>query len=83
MRLRGAAMFLRTLGPIIEVACIVALFSLPSEERRLLGVPVRHLLYGGFAIGLALVVVGIGLSLTGAGRPAKTVPRLFEEDDAR
>jgi hypothetical protein len=55
------ALFLRMLGPLIEVICLVLLFSFPGEDRTIAGMPLRWALYGGIGLGIALVIAGLTL----------------------
>jgi phosphoglycerol transferase MdoB-like AlkP superfamily enzyme len=58
---RETGLLMRMLGPLIEVICLVLLFSFPGEERRIAGLPLRPFLYGGIAFGLILVIAGLTL----------------------
>jgi hypothetical protein len=71
---RETGMLMRVVGPLIEVVCLVLLFSFPGEDRRIGGLPLRPFLYGGIACGLLLVIAGLTL----ARREVPTRP--FEKD---
>lgn len=58
---RETGMLMRVIGPLIEVVCLVLLFSFPGEDRRIAGLPLRPFLYGGIACGLLLVIAGLTL----------------------
>jgi hypothetical protein len=59
---RETGLLLRVLGPLIEVICLVLLFSFPGEGREIAGLPLRPFLYGGIAVGLVLVIAGLTLT---------------------
>jgi len=59
---RETGLLLRMLGPLIEVICLVLLFSFPGEGRRIAGLPLRPFLYGGIALGVVLVIAGLTLA---------------------
>lgn len=65
---RRAGLALRMAGPLLEVACLLALFNLPDGRASVAGVPARELLYAGMAAGLAMVVAGLILSTAGRTR---------------
>ncbi|HEX8203194.1 MAG TPA: hypothetical protein VF590_22145 [Isosphaeraceae bacterium] len=68
---RGTGLVLRITGPLIEVACLVLLFSFPGRRLSPAGIPLDDLLYAGLALGFAMVL--IGLSLSGrSGREARS-----------
>ncbi len=50
---------LRLVGPLIEVICLALLQKWGGRELTVAGVPVEYPLYGGLALGLALVVLGL------------------------
>jgi hypothetical protein len=58
---RETGLLMRMLGPLIEVICLVLLFSFPGEGREIAGLPLRPFLYGGIAFGLVLVIAGLTL----------------------
>jgi hypothetical protein len=58
---RETGLLMRVLGPLIEVICLVLLFSFPGEGRDIAGLPLRPFLYGGIAFGLVLVIAGLTL----------------------
>jgi hypothetical protein len=59
---RETGLLLRVLGPLIEVICLVLLFSFPGEGRDIAGLPLRPFLYGGIVFGLVLVIAGLTLA---------------------
>lgn len=50
---------LRLLGPLVEVACLAMLRRWGGRDLSVAGVPVEYPLYGGMALGLAMVVAGL------------------------
>jgi len=58
---RETGLLMRMIGPLIEVVCLVLLFSFPGEGQRVAGLPLRPILYGGIACGLVLVIAGLTL----------------------
>ena len=57
---------LRMAGPLVQVACLIALLAPGTRGRSVAGVPIQAILYGGFAVGFVLVLAGLALS-----RPAR------------
>lgn len=60
---------LRLLGPLIEVACLLALLRVRDQGRQFLGIPVEYPLYAGLALGLLLVVIGLAFARPAPRRP--------------
>ncbi len=67
-------LILRTVGPLIEILCLSALFRLGGEDRPIGGFSLRGLLLMGMAAGLAMVVAGLAL-------PRKTYRSRKPSDD--
>ncbi len=53
------ALVLRLLGPLIQILCMIALFTVPVRRYQIVGVPLRDLLYGGFVLGFLMVIAGL------------------------
>jgi len=64
------AVTLRLLGPLIEVVCVILLLRVRDQGRQFAGIPIEYPLYGGLALGFALVIVGLTFA-----RPASRRPR--------
>ena len=62
---------LRLIGPLIEVACLIALLNVRDQGRMILGLPVEYPLYAGLALGLSLVVIGLALVRAEARRTGR------------
>jgi len=54
-----AGAVLRLVGPLIEVICLALLQKWGGQGRTVVGVAVEYPLYGGLALGLAMVVAGL------------------------
>ncbi|RUL87737.1 hypothetical protein [Tautonia sociabilis] len=54
---------LRLIGPILEFSCIALVLRGPARNRETFGMEVEPLLYAGLALGLAMVAVGLSLSV--------------------
>jgi hypothetical protein len=65
---KSAASLLRKVGPLIQVACMIALFRDPGGRSTFAGVPVRTLGYGGLIFGFVLVALGLLISPSSGGR---------------
>jgi hypothetical protein len=65
---RTAASLLRMVGPLIQVACMIALFRDPGGRSTFAGVAVRTLGYGGLALGFVLVALGLLIAPASGGR---------------
>jgi hypothetical protein len=63
---RAAGPILRSVGLLIEIACLLALVTLIDERRTLAGIAVRDLLIAGAALGFVLWGVGLGLLIRAA-----------------
>ncbi len=50
---------LRLVGPLIQVVCFALLMKWGGQERTVAGIAVEHWLYGGFGVGLVLVLLGL------------------------
>ncbi len=55
-------LILRLAGPLIQVVCMFLLMGTSLGRREIAGLPIATLLYGGFFLGFALVLVGLFLS---------------------
>lgn len=62
---------LRLIGPLIEVACLIALLNVRDQGRMIFGLPVEYPLYAGLALGLSLVVIGLASVRAEARRPGR------------
>ena len=67
---------LRLIGPLIQLLCFVLLQKFGGQGRTVLGVDLEYWLYGGFGVGLVLVLLGITVFRTRHEPSAKMV-----EDD--
>ena len=58
----GLGLFLRLLGPLIEVGCILTLLRVRGQDLHVLGLPAETLAKAGIALGVVIVLAGIMLS---------------------
>ena len=54
-----AGVVLRLVGPLIQVICFGALMKWGGQGLTILGLAVDRWLYGGFGLGLVLVLLGL------------------------
>lgn len=59
---------LRLLGPAVELVCIGLILWEGRQERPVLPPPLRWLPYVGVALGLAMVAIGLSLSVPRTSR---------------
>ncbi|WZO99166.1 hypothetical protein EP7_000764 [Isosphaeraceae bacterium EP7] len=65
---KTAAPLLRMVGPLIQVACLIALFRDPGGRSTVAGVAVRTLAYYGLGLGFVLVALGLLIAPSSGGR---------------
>jgi hypothetical protein len=58
----GTVLVLRLVGPLIQVLCLALLFWPGSRGLTVGGLPFENLLYGGFALGFLIAIMGVILS---------------------
>lgn len=62
MRRTEAGVLLRLLGPLIQILSLLLVMSPSAARMSDWGFSARHIGYGGFLLGLGMVVVGLILS---------------------
>jgi hypothetical protein len=55
----GSALLLRLAGPLIQVVCLILLFSPGSQGWSVGGVAAQKLFYAGFGVGFLIWAVGL------------------------
>ena len=55
----STGLILRLVGPLIQLACFGLLQKRGGQGRTLLGVDLEYWLFGGFGVGLVMVILGI------------------------
>ena len=63
---------LRLIGPLLQLVCFVLLQRFGGQGRIWLGIALEKWLYGGFGVGLVLVLLGLTVFRTRREDPAAT-----------
>jgi hypothetical protein len=72
-RAAAAGPILRWVGLAIELGSILALVQWNHEGKRALGIPVRHLLMAGVALGFFVWAVGLVLLVRAQARRSRSL----------